>query len=258
MRSSGSSPSSRAQDSPCGVCGETATTSGCNRPGVFGPERGADPIQVKLRRLLRPAPHLERDTAQHALLVLIGAALALAAVIGVAWAAGFHTVYRQLVHLDPIWLPVAFGMEVAAYFGYVVAYREVARVQGGPRLGIGRAGAIVAAGFGVFVIRGGFVVDRHALEAAGLEPRQARIRVLGLGALEYAILAPAAALAAVIILARGSTHPSLGFTLPWAIAVPLGFLAAFAALGFRHRVRDESGWRAALRHALDAVNMLRH
>jgi uncharacterized membrane protein YbhN (UPF0104 family) len=212
---------------------------------------------MKLRRLLRPAPHLERDPAQHALLVLIGAGLALAAVIGIAWAAGFHTVYRQLVDVDPIWLPVAFGMEVAAYFGYVVAYREVARVQGGPRLGIRRAGAIVAAGFGVFVIRGGFVVDRHALEDAGLEPREARVRVLGLGALEYAVLAPAAALAAVIILARGSTHPSLGFTLPWAIAVPLGFVAAFAALSLRHRVSDEGGWRAALRNALDAVNMLR-
>src|SRR3954452_14135613 len=257
MRSSGSSPSSRAEASPCGVCGETATTSGCNRPGVFGRGRGADPIQGKLRRLLRPVPHLERDTAQHAVLVLVGAALALAGVLGIAWAAGFHTVYRQLRAVDPIWLPVAFGMEVAAYFGYVVAYREVARAQGGPRLGIGRAGASVAAGFGVFVIRGGFVVDRHALEYAGLDAREARVRVLGLGVLEYAVLAPAAALAAVILLARGTTHPSLGVTLPWAIAVPLGFVAAFAALGLRHRVRDEGGWRAVVRHALDAVHMLK-
>src|SRR5437763_11402325 len=54
-----------------------------------------------------------------------------------------------------------------------------ARAEGGPRLGIGRAGAIVAAGFGVFVIRGGFVVARHAPGAAGLEPRPARRRVLG-------------------------------------------------------------------------------
>jgi uncharacterized membrane protein YbhN (UPF0104 family) len=213
---------------------------------------------MKLKQLLRPAPHLERDTAQHALLVLISAGLALGAAVGISWAAGFETVLHQLQHVDPIWLPVAFGMEVAAYFGYVVAYREVARAQGGPRLGLGRAGAIVAAGFGVFVIRGGFVVDRHALEDAGLDAREARVRVLGLGALEYAVLAPGAALAAVIILARGSTHPSLGFTLPWVIAVPLGFAAAFAALGFRHRVRDESGWRAAVRHVLDAVNMLKH
>jgi uncharacterized membrane protein YbhN (UPF0104 family) len=211
---------------------------------------------MELKRLLRPAPHLERDAAQHALLVGIGAALALGAAVGIAWAAGFERVLYELRHFDPIWLPVAFGMELAAYFGYVVAYREVARVEGGPRLGLARAGAIVAAGFGVFVIRGGFVVDRQALEAAGLEPRQARIRVLGLGALEYAVLAPAAAVAAVILLARGTTHPSLGFTLPWAIAVPLGFVAAFAALAFRHRVRDESGWRAVVRHALDAVHML--
>jgi uncharacterized membrane protein YbhN (UPF0104 family) len=213
---------------------------------------------MTLRRLLRPAPHLERDAAQHIVLVLVGAGLALAAIIGIAWAAGFHEVLHELRNIDPMWLPVAFGMEVAAYFGYVVAYRELARAKGGPRLGLGRAGAIVAAGFGVFVIRGGFVVDRHALEDAGLPPHEARIRVLGLGVLEYAVLAPAAALAAVILLARGATNPSLGFTLPWAIAVPLGFIAAFGALGLRHRIRDEGGWRAALRHALDAVNMLRH
>src|SRR3989442_2526126 len=214
-------------------------------------------MRVTLKRSLLPAPHLERGTAQHALLVGVGAGLALGAAVGTAWAAGFGRVLHELRHLDPIWLPVALGMEIAAYFGYVAAYREVARVEEGPRLGLGRAGAIVAAGFGVFVIRGGFMVDRQALEAAGLEPRQARIRVLGLGALEYAVLAPAAALAAVILLARGSTHPSLGFTLPWAIAVPLGFMAAFAALGFRHRLRDEGWWRAVLRHALDAVHVLR-
>jgi uncharacterized membrane protein YbhN (UPF0104 family) len=200
---------------------------------------------------------LDRRPAQHALLVGIGCALALGALVGISWAAGFDNVLHELRHIDPIWLPVAFGMELAAYFGYVVAYREVARVEGGPRLGLGRAGAIVAAGFGAFVIRGGFVVDRQALEAAGLDPRQARARVLGLGALEYAVLAPAAALAAVILLARGSTHPSLGFTLPWAIAVPLGFAAAFAALALRNRVGDEGRWRSVLQHALDAIHMLR-
>ena len=212
---------------------------------------------MKLRRLLRPAPHLERHPGQHLLLILIGAGLAVGAAVGIAWAAGFERVLHELRHVDPIWLPVAFGMEVAAYLGYIVAYREVARAEGGPRLGIARAGAIVAAGFGVFVIRGGFVVDRHALEAAGLEPRAARIRVLGLGALEYAILAPAAALAAVIILARGSTHPSLGFTLPWAIAVPLGFIAAFAALAYRGQGHSGGRWRGAFHHALDAVGILR-
>jgi uncharacterized membrane protein YbhN (UPF0104 family) len=212
---------------------------------------------MNLRRILRPAPHLDRHPAQHVLLVAFGAALALGAVTGIAWAAGFGAVWHELQQLDPIWLPVAFGMELAAYGGYVVAYREVARVEDGPRLGLGRAGAIVAAGFGAFVLRGGFVVDRQALEAAGLEPRQARVRVIGLGVLEYAILAPAAALAAAILLARGATHPSLGFTLPWVIAVPLGFVAAFGAVAFLPRLRDQQGWRAVAAHALEAVHMLK-
>jgi uncharacterized membrane protein YbhN (UPF0104 family) len=210
-----------------------------------------------VKRLLRPVPHLERHAGQHALLIGIGGALALGAVVGIAWAAGFGRVLDVLRDANPIWLPVAFGMELLAYLGYVVAYREVARLEGGPRLGLLRAGAIVAAGFGAFVVRGGFVLDRHALEDAGLAPREARARVIGLGALEYAVLAPAAALAAVILLARGATHPSLGFTLPWIIAVPLGFAAAFAALAFRHRVGDEGGWRGAFHHGLDAVHMLR-
>ena len=96
---------------------------------------------MNLRHLLRPAPHLERHAAQHALLVGIGGALALGAAVGIAWAAGFGRVLHELHHFNPIWLPVAFGMELAAYFGYVVAYREVARLEGGPQLGIARAGA---------------------------------------------------------------------------------------------------------------------
>jgi len=61
----------------------------------------------------------------------------------------------------------------------------------------------------------------------------------------------------VILLARGATHPSLGFTLPWAIAVPLGFGAAFAILARRQRVGAEGRWRAILGHGLDAVQMLK-
>jgi uncharacterized membrane protein YbhN (UPF0104 family) len=212
---------------------------------------------MTLKRVLRPVPHLERHPIQHALLIAFGAALAVGATVGVAWAAGFEEVLERLRHLEPLWLLAAYGAELLAYLGYAVAYRELARVGGGPRMGLLRAGAIVAAGFGVFVIRGGFVVDRHALERAGVSPREARVRVLGLGALEYALLAPAACVAAVILLARGATHPDLEFTLPWVIAVPLGFVAAFVALSFRSRVHETSFWRAALRHVLDAIDVLR-
>lgn len=211
---------------------------------------------MKLKALLRPVPHLERHPAQHALLVLFGAALALGATVGVSWAAGFETVLDRLRHLDPVWVPAAFAAELVAYFGYAVAYRELVRVEGGPRLGLKHVGAVVAAGFGVFVIRGGFVVDRQALESAGVPPRQARIRVMSLGALEYALLAPAAYVAAVILVARGVSHPSLGFTLPWVIAVPLGFGAALLALVFQERLQRGSR-RPLTDQALEAVNVLR-
>src|SRR5205807_10634595 len=134
-------------------------------------------------------PHLERHPLQHLLLIGIGASLSLGALVGVAWTAGFEKVFDIGAGVDWVWLPTALGMEMAAYLGYIVAYREIARVEGGPEMGMARAGAIVAAGFGVFVIRGGFIVDRHALESAGMEPRQARHRVLGLGALEYGVRA---------------------------------------------------------------------
>jgi uncharacterized membrane protein YbhN (UPF0104 family) len=212
---------------------------------------------VEPKRLLRPLPHLDRRPLQHLLLIGIGATLAIGALTGVAWAAGFERVLDLGSHFEGMWLPIAFGFEVAAYAGYIIAYREIVRVEGGPAIGLARAGAIVAAGFGVFVIRGGFVVDRVALEQAGIEPRIARVRVLGLGALEYAVLAPAAAVAAMILVARGATHPGLGFTLPWVIAVPLGLAAAVLALAYRDRVQGRSGWRNMVCHGLDALHMLR-
>jgi len=89
---------------------------------------------LRLKRLLRPLPHLERHPAQHALLVAVGAWLAIGALIGVAWAAGFDTVFERARHVDDIWLPVALGFEVAAYLGYIVAYREIVRVEGGPNI----------------------------------------------------------------------------------------------------------------------------
>jgi uncharacterized membrane protein YbhN (UPF0104 family) len=71
------------------------------------------------------------------------------------------------------------------------------------------------------------------------------------------VLAPAVAVAAMVIVARGQTHPSFGFTLPWAIAVPLGFGAAVVALGYRERLDSHPGWRNVLAHALEALYVLR-
>ena len=198
-----------------------------------------------------------RTHARIALLVAIAGALALGASFGVAWAAGFGAVFEHLRNIHLWWFAAALGAEVIAYLGYMLAYREVARVEGGPQLEMPRIAALVSAGFGVFVARGGFTVDLDAFRSAGCEPREARARVLGLGALEYAILGPAAAISAAVLLEHGAHTPGPGFTWPWAIAVPVGFVLAFAALEARTWFHRKGGWRAAVGHGLDAVYVLR-
>src|SRR5438093_6215539 len=94
--------------------------------------------------------------------------------------------------------------EVAEQLGDTYANREVAHVGRGVKLGALRAGAIVAAGFGMFIPRGGFAVDIEALEDLGVPRDEARIRVLGLGSLEYAVLATGALICAIFLLLNHS------------------------------------------------------
>jgi uncharacterized membrane protein YbhN (UPF0104 family) len=159
--------------------------------------------------------------------------------------------------VEPIWFIAAFFAEVIAYIGYVVSWREVARVEQGPQVDHGDALAAVTAGFGSFVARGGFAVDVHAFRRAGLSDADVRMRVLGLGALEYALLAPAACIVAIRALADGANNPSIGLTLPWAIAVPIGFVGALWAVQHRERFSGRSGWRGQLGSALDSIFVLK-
>jgi uncharacterized membrane protein YbhN (UPF0104 family) len=180
--------------------------------------------------------------------------LSLGALVGVASTVGFGRVWHQLLHPRWIWLPVAFGCELVAYLGYTFAYREVARVERGPELDMPRTVALVTTGFGVFVEAGGFALDRAALERAGLSRRDARARVLGLGSLEYALLAPATALAALFVFVW---HPSLdpSLTLPWIIGVPLGSVLALLLLSQKERFH-RSGWRMHVYDNLRAITLL--
>lgn len=207
---------------------------------------------------LRPKGHFDHAAWEVALFVALGVALAVGTTVGVAWAAGFGEVLHRLGHPRWGWIPLALAGQVVAYFGYMLAYREVARVERGPELGMMKLAAVVFTGFGVFVAHGGFSADVVALRGTGISRREARMRVLGLGALEYAVLAPAACVSAFIILAHGSRKPSLGLTLPWAIAVPLGFAAGFWALRYRQKFSGKGGWRGGIGHGLDAVAVVRN
>lgn len=207
---------------------------------------------------LRPRGHFDQGTWELLLFIVLGAVLALGTTLAVAWAAGFDEVYHRIVHVRPLWIPIVLAGQVVAYVGYMLAYREVARVERGPELGMMRLAGVVFTGFGIFVAHGGFSADVIALRGTGISKRDARARVLGLGALEYLLLAPAVCICAIIILAHGSSKPAIGLTLPWAIAVPLGFVAALIGLRYCSKFANaRTGWRGAVAHALAAVVMLR-
>ncbi len=226
--------------------------------------RGSEVISRQLPTLksaLRwfgPKGQFDQAAWELALFIALGAALALGTTLAVAWAAGFDEVFHRVLHVRPLWIPIALAGQAVAYLGYMLAYREVARVKRGPELGMMRLAAVVFTGFGIFVAHGGFSADLIALRGTGISKRDARVRVLGLGALEYLLLAPAVCICAIIILANGSGRPGLGLTLPWAITVPLGLVATFVGLRYCGKFADaRKGWRGAVAHGLDAVAVLR-
>ena len=90
--------------------------------------------------------HLDQTPRELVSFIALGVSLALAALLGISWVAGFGAVAHRLNAVDWIWIPIALAAEAVAYVGYVFAYREVARVEGGPTLPPGKAAALVATG----------------------------------------------------------------------------------------------------------------
>jgi len=188
---------------------------------------------------------------------LVGAAATLSAgaLAGVAASVGFEQVWQKLVYPHWVWLPIALGGELVAYLGYSVAYRELARAERGPELDVPSVAALVTTGFGAFVQGGGFALDRAALERAGFSERQARERVLGLGTLEYAVLAPATAAAAAYLLATHHDGIDPSITWSWVIGVPAGAALALLALRSKRLFKHE-GWRMHVYASLSAIELL--
>ena len=178
------------------------------------------------------AHHRDQEAHHAVVLMVLAAALSLIATIFVAGAAGYVAVASHLRHANTYWFPFAIAGAVAAQIGYTFAYREVANVGRGVKLGALRAGAIVAAGFGMFIPRGGFAVDIEALEDLGVPPSEARVRVLGLGSLEYAVLATGALICAIFLLLNHA-DAQRAVTLSWTIGVPAGTALALLAVRYR-------------------------
>lgn len=186
-------------------------------------------------------------------------ALALAAVVAVAAAFGFGAFARAWTDLHPGWLVAAAAAELATFPAYALAYRLLARMHGGPDLPFPLTMRVVLAGFGPTAPAGGFALDKRVLHAVEDDQRRATIRVLGLGSLEWALLAPAAWISAVALLAMGDKRPMPSLLWPWAIAVPVGFGIGLwlAAPGRRERVAKRGGrLRKRIDRSLRGVGML--
>lgn len=202
---------------------------------------------------------MRRLRAHPVQMTLLAFALATAAVAAVAIINGFAAFRHAWTDLHPAWLALVVIGELLAVPAYVALYRTVAAVEGGPRTPIPLLVRLVIAGFGPFAPDGGFALDKRALHALEEDEQSATVRVLGLGALEWAILAPAAWVAAIVLLAIDDPRPRGSLLWPWAIAVPVGFAIGlwFAAPHRTDRIAEGKGrWRGPLSKALRGVGIL--
>ena len=162
---------------------------------------------------------------RHALLTVgIALLLAVGAVTLVGQVADFDKLGVALRQADKRWFPICLAGLVAAYIGYILGYREVARMHGGPSLPLWTVARIVGIGFGANVLgsaAGGLAVDFWALRRAGASTHESARRVLGFNTLEWALLGTFAAVAAMLVLAGRGQGAPLEMTLPWIIGVPL-------------------------------------
>jgi uncharacterized membrane protein YbhN (UPF0104 family) len=188
----------------------------------------------------------------------LATAIAAAGAILIAELTGADAVGRAFEHIVPGWILLIAAAEAVTYPAYALAYRSVAGVHGHAPITLPLATRVVAAGFGPFHVAGGFGVDERALHALHEDERSARVRVLGLGVLEWALLAPTTCIVAIVFLVQG--EDVMGSLLwPWAIGVPVGFALALwaSAPGRRDRLAHIGGRRRAwLGDLLDGIGVL--
>ncbi|HEY3463231.1 MAG TPA: hypothetical protein VGK62_07275, partial [Gaiellaceae bacterium] len=81
------------------------------------------------------AHHREHEAHHVVMLMILAGALSLIVAILVAGAAGYVAVASHARHANTYWFPFAIAGAVAAHVGYTFAYREVANVGRGVKLG---------------------------------------------------------------------------------------------------------------------------
>jgi uncharacterized membrane protein YbhN (UPF0104 family) len=163
------------------------------------------------------------------ILVALGLALPIATGVLIGRAADYAELADSLREADWAWLPLLVAGELVAYLGYVLVYRRMASMLGGPCFSFWLTVRIAAASFGAYVLAssvGGLGVDYWALRRAGVEHAMAFARVVALKTLEWAVLGAAATAAAVALLITGGNDVSFWALFPWLVVVPVCYAAA--------------------------------
>jgi uncharacterized membrane protein YbhN (UPF0104 family) len=160
--------------------------------------------------------------------VLISLGFALVLAIGAIGLIGEVANYDRMEHAlseaHHVWLAGCLAGEALAYIGYILAYRDVARVGDGPWFPVWTVTRIVVIGFGAFVLGstpGGLAVDYWALHRATGQGRDAARRVLALNTLEWAVLGTFAFVSAAILLAGGADGVPLPLIAMWLLVTPV-------------------------------------
>lgn len=161
-----------------------------------------------------------------ALLVVAGIVLAVGAVALIGRKADYDTMLDALHAAEKGWFPLCLAAEAVSYLGYVLAFRDTVRVEGGPRLSFLLSARVVLLSFGAFVVAtvGGLAVTGIALQRAGASRAEAFARVLALNTLTYGVLGALGFAGALAVIAGAGDGAPLGMTLPWLVVIPL-FLA---------------------------------
>jgi uncharacterized membrane protein YbhN (UPF0104 family) len=185
--------------------------------------------------------------------------------------ANFTKMTKALRRADGRWFAVCLAGELAAYAGYIAAYRDFARADGGPKLPLWTATRVIVVGFGAFVAgssAGTLGVDYWALQRAGDDRHRAVRRVLALNTLEWGVLALIAMLAALAVLI-GQAHAPRSMEIAWLLVLPLCVAGAlwftaksrverFTALPGPTGGRLARALRTALADGVGGVVLVRH